>query len=259
MTDCDLRSDTHVHTRLCNHARGEMEDYVRAALRRNLTRLTFLEHLEADITYPQRTWLREHDFNSYFAEGSRLQDKYKGQLTIELGVEAGYNPEAVDLLQAQLARWPFERIGLSYHFYRVGSRHYNMVSRRRENMTVLGRIGVEQVISDYLSGLVQAVQELKCDVLCHLDAVMRHHPGYCLLPSHHRQIDTLLDLMASRNISLEINTSGFSIRDTPHPSPDIIARARDRAILLTAGSDAHHPGQVGRHFRDLARLLNIGN
>lgn len=259
MTDCDLTSDTHVHTRLCNHARGDMEDYVRAALKRNLTRLTFLEHLETAISYPQRTWLRDQDFNSYFAEGYRLQDKYGGQLTIELGVEAGYNPEAVDLMQAQLARWPFERIGLSYHFYRVDSRHYNMVSRRPENLTVLGRIGIEQVISDYLSDLIRAVQEVECDVLCHLDAVMRHHPGYRLLPSHHRQIDTLLDLMAVRDMSLEINTSGFAIRDIPYPAPDIIARARDRAIPLAAGSDAHHPEQVGRHFGDLARLLNSGS
>ncbi|WP_457574228.1 histidinol-phosphatase [Desulfolithobacter sp.] len=256
MTDCDLTSDSHVHTRLCNHARGEMEDYVQAALRCNLTRLTFLEHLETDISYPQRTWLRDQDFNSYFTEGYRLQDKYKRQLTIELGVEVGYNPEAVDLIQARLARWPFERIGLSYHFYRVGSRHYNVVSRRPENLTVLGRIGIEQVVNDYLSGLIHAVQELECDAVCHLDAVMRHHPGCRLLPSHHRQIDTLLDLMAVRGISLEINTSGFAIRDMPYPAPDIIARARNRAISLTVGSDAHHPEQVGRHFKDLVRLLD---
>ena len=42
----DLRTDGHVHTSLCNHASGTMEEYVKAAIGKGLEAIVFLEHLE---------------------------------------------------------------------------------------------------------------------------------------------------------------------------------------------------------------------
>ena len=56
-------------------------------------------------------------------------------------------------------------------------------------------------------------------------------------------------------MALEINTSGYDLRNQPFPSTDIILRARDMQIPLRAGSDAHRPEDVGRHFDKLPALL----
>ncbi len=45
----DVSFDGHVHTRLCNHAVGEMAEYVEQAVQRGLTTIVFLEHLETAI------------------------------------------------------------------------------------------------------------------------------------------------------------------------------------------------------------------
>ena len=37
--------DYHVHTSLCNHATGTMEQYVRAGVDKGLTTIGFLDHL----------------------------------------------------------------------------------------------------------------------------------------------------------------------------------------------------------------------
>jgi HisJ family histidinol phosphate phosphatase len=55
----DISEDGHVHTNLCHHALGAMEDYVQAAIDRGLRKIIFLEHLEAGIEYFESTLLTD--------------------------------------------------------------------------------------------------------------------------------------------------------------------------------------------------------
>ena len=253
-TMLDLTCDGHVHTSLCRHAVGEMDEYVRAAVARGLRQLFFLEHLERGIDYFERTWLTEADFDEYFRCGRELREQYRGTLEIGLGVEVGYNPDCRDELLAALAGRPWDRIGISYHFMSAAGRHYNLVSRRSENIAALGRLGVARVLSDYFATLLEAVEILPGQVVCHLDAAMRHHPEVRLEPGHYRQIEEILSVMARRGMALEINASGLARRGQPYPAREIIAEAVRRGINLVAGSDSHRPESVG-DFAELARFL----
>jgi histidinol-phosphatase (PHP family) len=254
-TPVDLTQDSHIHTRLCNHATGEMEDYVLAALDKGLRSIIFLEHLEEQTVYFERTWLTDAHFSYYFTEGKRLQDKYGDRLTIKLGVEIGFNPQAIESLREKIARYPWEHIGLSYHYYYTGTEHLNMVSRRRENIDKLAALGADKIITDYFSGLIQGISSLDCHTVCHLDAVMRHCPEIRFTSSHRQQIDRILELLEEKNMSLEINTSGFALRGEPYPGKAILKKAVESNIPLLAGSDAHHPDQVARYFDRLPELL----
>ena len=80
----DITVDGHVHTSLCHHARGEMEDYVLAAISRGLKKIVFLEHLEIGINYFESTWLSDADFDYYHSEGKRLQGKYQGTIAFPI-------------------------------------------------------------------------------------------------------------------------------------------------------------------------------
>lgn len=253
----DLGQDSHIHTRLCKHASGEMEDYVKSALEKGLHSIIFLEHLEEGTVYFERTWLTSDDFEYYFDEGQRLQNKYRDRLKIKLGVEVGFNPLAIEVLKERIAQYPWDHIGLSYHYYFNGEMHLNMVSRRSTNMDLLAAHGVDNVLTAYFSGLILAIRSLDCDALCHLDAVMRHHQGLRFKSSHLDQIDQILQLLKEKGMSLEINTSGYVHRDEPYPNSDILRKAMDAQIPLLAGSDAHHPDQVGRFFDRLPALLSL--
>lgn len=250
----DLSIDGHVHTRLCRHAVGEMEDYVRVAQERGLKQLFFLEHLERGIDYFERTWLTEDDFDEYFRCGRELQEKYRGQLEIGLGVEVGYNPQQREELLSALAARKWARIGISYHFMAVAGLHYNLVSRRRENLDSLGELGVAKVLSAYFATLLEAVEVLPGHFVCHLDAAMRHHPEVRLESGHYHQIEEILAAMARRGMALEINASGLARRGQPYPAREIIAEAVRRGIPLTAGSDSHRPEDVGG-FGELAAYM----
>jgi histidinol-phosphatase (PHP family) len=250
----DITTDGHVHTRLCNHATGEMEEYVEHAVQRGLGTIFFLEHLETGIHYHPRSWLEE-EFDYYFQEGRRLRERYRGIIDVRLGVETGYNSEAVTALKQKLALYPWDRIGLSCHFHRHGEDHLNLLSRRPESLARLAAIGVDRVITDYFNGLIEALGGIECDVLCHLDAVLRHAPGIQLNEDHRLQVELLLDAMQAKGVALEINTSGFAYRGFPFPAPWIIKAAMERDIPLYAGSDAHQPTEVGRYFDQLPAYL----
>ena len=244
----DTSCDGHVHTYLCGHATGTMEEYVQAGLRKGLSSLTFLEHMEAEILYPHRSWLDTEDFAVYWAEGTRLRQKYEGQIEVCLGVEMGYNPDAVETLRQQLQQYPWARIGLSCHFFRHGDRHYNLLSKRRESLELFATIGVDRVLHTYFSMLSDGVRQLNCTVLCHLDAGLRHMAGILFNEEHRRQIHTLLGAVLSRGMALEVNASGFDYRGNPFPADWIISTAIGMGIPLALGSDAHRPEEVGRHF-----------
>ncbi len=253
----DTTVDGHVHTRLCHHARGEMEDYVVSAIDRGLNKIFFLEHLEVDINYFESTWLTDADFDYYHAEGKRLQDKYKDIIAIGLGVEVGYNPRNLKQIRQKLARHAWDRIGISYHFFETNSRHYNMVSRKQVNVDTLDQFGVDKVINIYYQNLLEAVENLPGQVLCHIDAVLRHHPEVSFTTEHYDRIDKLLAAVAKKNMALEVNTSGYKTRDEPYPSLTILKKAVNRKIPLMAGSDAHRPEDVGRFFDRLPELMRL--
>lgn len=251
----DTSVDGHVHTNLCSHARGEMEEYILSAINRGLRKLVFLEHLEVCIDYFESTWLSEADFEYYHREGKRLQEKYAGTIEVGLGVEVGYNPRFVEEIQKRLALHPWDRVGISYHFLETGSGHLNMVSRKQTNLDRLEQYGVDEVVCRYFTDLQEAVEKLPGQVLCHVDAVLRHHANVIFTPEHYGCIDSLLDAVARKKMALEVNTSGYKTKQQPYPSPAILKKAVARNIPLVAGSDAHCPEDVGRNFDRLPGLM----
>ncbi|MGI9536134.1 MAG: histidinol-phosphatase [Desulfocapsaceae bacterium] len=253
----DILSDTHIHTSLCRHASGTMEDYVVSAIDQGLKRLVFLEHLEEGINAHVRSWLTEEEFDQYFEEGHRLQRRYAGRIEIGIGVEVGYNPDCPDRILKRLGRRKWDRVGLSCHFFKMDGHdeHLNVLSNNQRNIDFVERYGDRRLLSRYFETLTEAVQTIPADVLCHLDAGLRHQPNLYLDDSHWQQIDTLLGKVKQASMALEINTSGYKYRGLPFPLPEIIALARDKSIPMALGSDAHSPSEVGRYFDKIPSLL----
>ncbi len=252
-----FHSDGHIHTKYCHHAKGEMEEYVLSGIAAGLEEIVFLEHMEAGVSYFEKTWLTEDDFDLYFSEGQRLQKKFKKRIRISLGVEVGYSPSHREELLKRLERRKWDRVGVSYHFMPVPEKehHLNLVSRKESNILAIEAGGCHKILCEYFSTLTEAVEFLPGTVLCHLDAALRFQPGITIDSSYRKQIQKLLGAVKKKGMALEVNTSGFSIRGTPFPAPFIIREALALKIPLLAGSDAHKPEDVGRNFNLLEKYL----
>jgi histidinol-phosphatase (PHP family) len=253
--------DSHIHTRLCGHANGEMEDYVEAAIQKGLKKIIFLEHMEEGITQVQRkTWLSEDDFDYYFSEGQRLRSKYQGTIEIGLGVECGYNPDCRDLLNQRLGKRNWDQIGISCHFLKFEGRteHLNIFSSKDVSVLQAREIGAEEILDRYFTTLTDAVRYLPGTMLCHLDAALRYLPEITLTASHYVLIDKLLQAVREKTMAIEINSSGFTIRQEQFPNRRILCMAKSYDIPFIFGSDAHKPDDVGRYFDTIDSLLLSG-
>lgn len=258
-TSIDTSCDGHIHTRLCLHATGEMEDYVKAAVDQGLSRMIFLEHLEAGINpITGRSWLTEEDFDYYFAEGIRLRQQYGDQIDIGLGVELGYNPAAKDELKRRLSARTWDKIGLSCHFLPVANtgKHLNLLSRNADSIAAAVEIGPEKLLTSYFTTLLEAVREIDATVVCHLDAALRHIDDLNFSDHHFRQIEELLLALKEKGMALEINTSAIPHGRDPYPAKPILHMALELGIPLLPGSDAHSPTDVGRHFDILPAYIS---
>jgi histidinol-phosphatase (PHP family) len=247
----DILSDSHIHTRLCGHATGEMEEYVQAAIRKGLSKIIFLEHMEEGILPLQgKTWLSEDDFDSYFSEGQRLQICYLDKIEIGLGVECGYNPDCCEQLKTSLQKRPWSQIGISCHFLKFAGidHHLNLFSSKEKNILLAREIGAEKILDRYFTMLNEAVQCLPGTMLCHLDGALRFLPEASLTESHYELIDQLLLTVKNNKLAIEINTSGLVIRKEQFPNRRILSMALGHDIPFVFSSDAHKPGDVGRSF-----------
>ena len=253
----DPQTDSHIHTHLCGHATGKMEEYVLSAIRKGLKKIIFLEHLEERIHYQPDTWLSEEKFDYYFSEGRRLQEHYGWQIDIGLGVECGYNPDCADNILARLSRRKWDQIGISCHFLKLPGmhEHINLFSRKEENIQLARKAGTEKLLTLYFRALHEAIQLLPGTMICHLDGALRFVPEAALTDTHYQMIDALLQTAAAKGMTLEINTSGLAIRNEPFPNQQILSQALSRNIPLILGSDAHKPEDVGRQFDEITGFI----
>jgi len=250
--------DTHVHTKLCHHASGEMEDYVLAAIKRGLAGIVFLEHMEEGIDATERTWLTEEDFDYYFTEGKRLQKKYRDKLTIGLGVECGYNPECPQTLISRLASREWDEIGISCHFIKPpgSDTHINLFSRKSASLEMAKKNNPEHLLNIYFDTLLEAVNTMPGTILCHLDGALRFLPGTYLTNKHLQKIRQLLIAVQNNKMSVEVNCSGIVIRGEQFPADSILKMVISHKIPLVLGSDAHKPEDVGQHFSQVEKLIS---
>lgn len=227
-----------------------MEEYVLAALNKGLQEMCFLEHMEEGIESNRITWLSDKEFDIFFKEGLFLREKYKNAIIIKLGVEVGYNPNHKKELTARIAKFPFDFIGLSYHFHRMNKAepHYNLVSKTESRLNRLSKKRAEQLLVDYYTILGEATDYISADMVCHLDAALRYHPAIREIQLPWDSLLALLQNIKRNGMAIELNTSGIAIRNEVFPCKEIQRKALDYEIPFKAGSDSHSPEQVGGFF-----------
>jgi len=257
--------DYHVHTRYCGHATGEMEEYVRAGIEAGLAEIGFSCHYPYPEQFedpPPDCVIPAGKFGEYIEEVLRLGEKYRGGITVRLGAE-------FDWLGPEFSYHPFEcarRLGFDFCLCSVHVVDGVLVdytpSVLREGLCRFAG-GIDGVWRRYFETVARMSAPGWCTTVGHLDLVKKFSSHLELAPrqDHSQIIGEALDRIAASGLVLEVNTSGW---DKPcaeqYPTWKIIEQAVARGIRFTAGSDAHAPGEVGRHFdrlKDIFACLGV--
>lgn len=242
-----MNVDYHLHTPLCNHARGSMEAFARRAVAAGMEEICFLDHFTLRDADPGLT-MQPEEVPLYFQAVQQLKSRFNGTLCIKAGLEVDFEPKYARRMEALVHTYAFDVIGCSLHY--LGD--FDIVTWR--SAWKEGEGDTDQVYGRYFDALQKVLDYSFFDVLCHLDLVKKF--GRRPAAPIDGRIDRLLEKIREKQVAVELNTSGFEhLAREAYPSAEILKKCRQLDIPVTLGSDSHAPEHIGRHFDRAKRLL----
>ncbi len=237
--------DYHTHTALCGHASGRPAEYVEVARGLGLPAIGIADHLPLLPDHDPELSMRLDDLPGYVAEVEALKAQFPGHVL--LGIEADYRPHTISDVGSLLESYPFDYvIGSVHHLDTWGFDDPRQIDE-------YDRRDIDEVWIEYLQLVGDAAESGLFTILGHLDLVKKF--GFRPTRTLDLELDLLVERIARAGVVVEINTAGLHRTvGEAYPSLDILRRLREAGVMITFGSDAHRPEEVGRDFDHAAEL-----
>lgn len=231
-----MNIDLHNHTKRCNHAEGECEDYVKAAIERNIDIFGFADH--APMKFDEKYRMGIDEVESYINEVLDLRESYKNVIDLRIGFEVDYIYKKEHLIESKILHSNVD--------YLVGSVHFlnNWGFDNEEFLDVYKNVDINKIWIEYLDSIANMAQSGYFDIVGHFDLlkIFNNKPNKEL----QKYIINTLEAIKDNNMVVEINTAGLrKIVKEIYPSEDILRLVYKMNIPITFSSDAHNPNQVG--------------
>ena len=243
--------DHHVHCNFSPDSQTSPEAQIERAMELGMPAICFTDHMDYD--YPEEAGIL-FDLNPeiYLPVMHRLTRQYAGRIDVRTGVEIGleiaYQDQILSYIQSH--DWDFV----------IGSIH---LSDRKDPYLpsyFAGRSSKE-AYHRYFETTLECLQAFPpaYDIFGHLDYVFRCGDR-CVTNAWAEWpdlIDEILRQIVQQGLGLDVNTGGMK-NGLPmqHPHDDILRRYRELGgELITLGSDAHKPVNLGDHFPELGEKL----
>ncbi len=232
-----------------------MEEIAEACIRKGISVLAITDH--CDIQY-----YTERDMpgciRGSVEEAERLAERFDGKLTILKGIEIGeglWNREYTDEI---LRSHSYDEVIGSVHAVRYSNMMdpYSVI-----DFSELSEEELDGYLRAYFCDVYETAEKLPYDVMAHLTCPLRYINGKYRrgvdAGRYAEQIERILTLVIERSLALEVNTSGIGTAyGELLPDRWIVKRYRELGgSLITLGSDAHVPENVGKGFDDALSFL----
>lgn len=238
--------DYHMHSNHSWDGQSTMEEMCQSAVRKKISEICFTEHLavrEGDLCYGFL------DMECYGNEIDKCRRQFGDHVIIKKGLEIG-EPH---LLKDRIEPYTLNQ-GIDFI---IGSVH----NLDTIDLTIYIE-GKEQIESytAYFEELLKCVSEGDIDVIGHFDLLKRyafHLNGHYRHHDYEELIYEILKKAVSRNIGLEINTSGFRSGSMEiFPSQKILNVYKSlKGEIITVGSDSHHANMIGNNIAPIYFML----
>ncbi len=230
-----MKTNYHTHTYRCNHASGNDEDYVKAAIKAGFNEIGFSDHSPWKYTKNVKSRMRMDlvEFDEYYQSISRLKKKYAKQISIKIGLECEYYKENMDWLCKFIKDKKIDYIIYGNHF-----------SEQTEKVYFGTHTHINQELKNYIDMCIEGLSTNLYSYLAHPDLFMRsYRPFDEYAASESRR---LCEYCKENDIALEYNLGSLVYsygtgEKSTYPYPEfwkIAAEVGNKAII---GIDAHTP------------------
>lgn len=248
-------ADYHMHTRHSPDSRSTIAEMAASAQLRGLSEIAVTNHFEFfpgsmgqgtdELAKKDRLALTSHGFTLEHFEGYReelisFREQYPNTVPVRFGVEVGQPFEDFPYAQELMEAFHFDFVLGSVH--NLGEIDLYLADYTKKNLDWFCRT--------YLEALYRLADQCDYDCLAHLDLIKRYAAFRGLkadLMDYPNDLQAVLKRVIERGKGIEINTSGIR-QDVGEMLPGLQILQLYRSLggtILTVGSDAHNPHDVG--------------
>ena len=117
-----MKTNYHTHTTRCHHATGSDEEFVLSAIKGGYQEIGFSDHTpwKYHTNYISDIRMLPEELPGYVESLRSLQEKYKNQISIKIGLECEYFPEYIHWLKGIIKEYKLDYIIFgNHHFHTV--------------------------------------------------------------------------------------------------------------------------------------------
>lgn len=239
--------DLHNHTKLCNHAEGEISEYVEKAIECGIKYFGFSEH--APMNFDQKYRISFEQMEEYEFSVLDAKERYKDKIEILLGYEVDYLRGYMD-----------ERVLKADVDFLIGSVHF-IEEWGFDNPEFIGNYkdqDIDEIWQKYFNAIEEMANSRLFDIVGHLDLIKI----FKYMPKKDVKEIAKNALLAIKKaeMSIEINVAGYRKPiGEPYPSLSLLEEIKKLDIPITFASDAHKPEQVGLYSDEIINMAkNVG-
>ncbi len=230
-----MLSNYHTHTPRCHHASGSEEAYIQQALRCGYQVLGFSDH----APWPYRSGfvsdcrMLPGELGGYVSTLEALREKYAGQISLHIGLEAEYFPDYLPWMREQVERYHLEYLILGNHFRKT-----------EETGDYFGACTTPGQLESYVEYTIAGMETGMYAFLAHPDLCLNHYPAFDAAAE--RCLRRLCEAAVRTNMPLEYNLLGETRRilenrtaDLGYTRPEFWQIAADYPVKALVSCDAH--------------------
>lgn len=244
--------DYHTHHERCGHAVGRLEEYIVVALQKGIKEIGLSDHQPVLHIAPEdllpEVAMPLEELPLYVQEALELQEKYRGQIEVRVGLEADWVEGYGEQVRELLAKYPFD--------YVIGSVHFLGDWDHTDSRQLAGwdKRDVYETYAEYFQQVRLAAASGLFDTIGHIDVIKRF--GYVPERSYDDLLEQTVVAVRDAGVCVEVNASGLRYPCAEQfPSRKMLAMLRAHNVPLTVGSDAHQPHFVGEGLVQVYALL----
>lgn len=239
-----LLYESHMHTTLCRHARGEVEEYAAHAEKRGLKGIVVTCHNPLPDGLAQGSRMYPDQWEKYLELIERARAAWAGRVDVRAGLEADYFPGLEPFIEKQTSSAPLHHV--------LGSVHPH-IRDYRERYYEGDDFAYQKL---YFHHLAQAAETGLYDTLAHPDLIKNSVSESWNIDLIFSDVQRALDRIAATETAMELNTSGLNkVVPEMNPGPQILRAMREREIPVVLGADAHIPQRVAADYETALDLL----
>lgn len=248
-------ADCHLHSSHSGDSQAPMEAMIEKGIALGLKKMCFTEHMDMDYPVserePDNIFLVNTD--SYLYDLIRCKERYGDRITLLFGVELGLQPHLLGDNARYVNSYDFDFVIGSSHVVNGRDPYYPSYYEGRTEA---------EAYREYFTSIADNLKKYtNFDVYGHLDYVVRYGPNKnenYAYADYRDVIDVILKNLIDNEKGIELNTAGFRKGlHAPNPCAEILSRYRELGgEIVTIGSDAHAPEDIGTHFTEAAEILS---